>query len=179
MLLRLQINKELELRTFQVEDAPILFSLTDKNRAYLRQWLPWLDRTKTIQDSAGFINFANQEAQDKVGMTFGIWQNNELVGVCSFQKINKTNKAANIGYWISKDQSGRGLARTVTQKLINYAFNELQLHRIEIRCAKDNIGSQKVAEASGLKYEGLSRDCEWLYDHFVDHKVYSILRTEN
>lgn len=178
MQTHLQINNDLELKAFQSSDAHTLFALTDKNRAYLRDWLPWLDRTKSVEASEGFIKFATQEAQDNIGMTFGVWLKGELVGVCSYQKINKPNRAANIGYWISKDHSGRGLARTVTHKLIQYGFAELNFHRIEIRCATGNVGSQKVAEACGLKFEGVSRDCEWLYDHFVDHKVYAILSAD-
>lgn len=174
----LQISSELEIKRLEMADAQALFAITEKNRNYLREWLPWLDRTKTVQDSEGFIKFANQEAQDNVGMTFGVWLKSELVGVCSYQKINKTNRAANIGYWISQDYAGRGLARAVTKALIANAFQGLKIHRIEIRCAEGNIGSQKVAEACGLKYEGLSRDCEWLYDHFVDHKVYAILSSD-
>jgi ribosomal-protein-serine acetyltransferase len=175
----LKINDKLELRPFKSEDAAELFALTEKNREYLRQWLPWLDRTRTEKDSAEFIVFTASEANKGVGFTFGLFKNAVLVGVASFQNINKTNRAANIGYWISRDQAGQGFARAMTKAMIQHAFQSMNLNRIEIRCAAENVASQKVAEACGLSYEGYARSCEWLYDHFVDHKTYSILSSDS
>jgi ribosomal-protein-serine acetyltransferase len=171
-------NENLTLKTLAIENAAELFAMTDKNRSYLRQWLPWLDHTKSVADSKGFIEFSHKEIESNVGLVLGVWSMNRLVGVCSLQKINKTNRAANIGYWISADEAGKGFARSATKTLMEYAFYKLNIHRIEIRCATENVASQKVAESCGLKFEGISRDAEWLYDHFVSHKIYGILSTD-
>lgn len=175
MSLRLQPTKDIQLKTFEIQEAPLLFGLTDKNRSYLREWLPWLDNTNTAQDSEGFIQFTLKELAEESGIVFGVWNKEQLVGVCSFQKLSKGNRSGSIGYWISQDQAGQGVARTATQALIKYGLTELNLHRIEIRCATENYASQKVAEACGLQLEGVSQDAEWLYDHFVNHKVYAII----
>jgi ribosomal-protein-serine acetyltransferase len=58
---------------------------------------------------------------------------------------------------------------------INYAFNELKLNRVEIRCAVENSKSRAIPEGLGFKNEGTIREAEWLYDHFVDHIVYGML----
>ena len=56
----LKIDVELELRMLQLEDAEGLFALTDKNRTYLKTWLPWLDKTQSAQDTKKFIESAEQ-----------------------------------------------------------------------------------------------------------------------
>lgn len=61
---------------------------------------------------------------------------------------------------------------------INHAFSELQLNRVEIRCAVGNTKSRAIPERLGFTNEGTIRDGEWLYDHFVNHIVYGILAME-
>ena len=62
--------------------------------------------------------------------------------------------------------------------LIRYAFEQLQLNRVEIRVAVGNYKSRAIPERLGLVKEGMIREAEWLYDHFVDHIVYGVLAKE-
>ncbi len=62
--------------------------------------------------------------------------------------------------------------------LVDYAFAKLQLNRVEIRCATGNLRSQAIPERLGFTREGTLREGEWLYDHFVDLIVYSMLARE-
>lgn len=55
-MIRLKINNELELKGFKLEEANELFALINENRTYLREWLPWVDGTKSVQDSKAFID---------------------------------------------------------------------------------------------------------------------------
>jgi ribosomal-protein-serine acetyltransferase len=61
---------------------------------------------------------------------------------------------------------------------VEAGFHELGLNRIEIRCATGNKRSRSVAERLGFKPEGILRQSEWLYDHYVDHAVYAMLHEE-
>ena len=62
--------------------------------------------------------------------------------------------------------------------LIEHAFKELRLNRIEIRCAVDNQKSRSIPVRLCFKEEGFLHEAEWLYDHFVDHVVYAMLAKE-
>jgi ribosomal-protein-serine acetyltransferase len=62
--------------------------------------------------------------------------------------------------------------------LLDYAFRNLGMNRVEIRCATGNTRSRAIPERLGFKEEGTVRQAEWLYDHYVDHVVYSMLRDE-
>ncbi len=62
-----------------------------------------------------------------------------------------------------------------SQALVSHAFDHAQLNRVEIRCATGNDKSRAIPVRLGFREEGLLRDAEWLYDHFVDHIVYAML----
>ena len=55
---------------------------------------------------------------------------------------------------------------------------ELQLNRIEIRAAIGNVKSQAIPEKLGFAKEGCVREAEWLYDHYVDHIIYGMLKSD-
>jgi ribosomal-protein-serine acetyltransferase len=72
----------------------------------------------------------------------------------------------------------KGFGRGAVSKILEHAFDELKLNRVSIACAVENIASQRIPEALNFKFEGIKREADWLYDHFVDHKIYSLLRSE-
>jgi ribosomal-protein-serine acetyltransferase len=62
--------------------------------------------------------------------------------------------------------------------LVDHAFEELGLNRVSIACATENKESCAILERLGFRREGIVRQAEWLYDHFVDHVVYATLASE-
>lgn len=172
------IDEDISLRMLTNNDADRLFEITDQSRIYLREWLPWVDQTKTIKDSEAFIQMSIQMYIDRIGLTTGIFYKNVLVGVAGFNRIDWENKIGYIGYWLANDYQGRGIMTRAVRALINFAFNEYELNRIDIRAASGNIKSQAIPKRLGFTNEGLLRQTEWLYDHFVDHIVYGLLKSE-
>ena len=62
--------------------------------------------------------------------------------------------------------------------LLQYAFEDLQLNKVEIRAAVGNAKSRAIPERLGFTKEGTIREAEWLYDHYVDHVAYGMLASE-
>lgn len=62
--------------------------------------------------------------------------------------------------------------------MIDYAFNQLKLNRVMIRAATENKKSRSIPERLGFQMEGCNKQSEWLYDHFVDLVIYSILKED-
>ncbi len=171
-------RENLELRLREEADANVFFSLIDKNRTYLRQWLPWVDATKTVGDTLKYIqscisNFEKQESVD-----FGIWYDNQWVGSIGFHYWDKINRKDTIGYWLAEDFQGKGIVTDSVKALIKYGFEKMNLNRIEILCAVENTKSVAIPERLGFTNEGVCRQNEWLYDHFIDAVAYSILVSE-
>jgi ribosomal-protein-serine acetyltransferase len=63
-----------------------------------------------------------------------------------------------------------------TACLTDYAFREQDCNRVILHCAVGNLKSRAVAERLGFVQEGILREAEWLYDHYVDLVVYSMLK---
>ncbi len=160
------------LKLIEKDDADELFALVDRNRTYLREWLPWLDMTNEVKDVEVFIERSLKQHEEGVGQAHLIIEGNEIRGVCGFNKIDKTNRSAFIGYWLSADAQGRGLMTKACRELERIAFEELDMNKVEIHAAEGNKPSRAVAERLGYQETGRSLDAEWLYDHFVSFVLY-------
>lgn len=177
-MITLPVDYGLRLDQLQPADTEELFALTDANRAHLRRWLPWLDQSRVPAATAGFIDFSVREAQAGNGLNLGIFEQNILVGVCGYVRIDALNRCAHIGYWLAADAQGRGIMTRAVTALCLYGFTKRDFHRQVIYCAEGNRASAAVAERCGFRFEGIARDGEWLYDHFVNLRCYSRLRTD-
>ncbi len=174
----LKIDSELELRQLSERDGTTLFDLTDKNRRYLRQWLPWLDDTTSVIDTLQFINAVTNKASGNSGYTFGILHCGVLAGVIAQHQLDRANRAAELGYWLDEDRQGLGIMTRAAERLVEFAFDNQYCNRVVLRCAAENLKSRGIPERLGFVQEGVLRDAEWLYDHFVDLAVYSMLKRD-
>lgn len=169
------LDPDTELRILEIRHAPRLFALVDANRLHLRQWLPWVDATKSADDSRVFIDLTLRQLAQSNGFHAGIWNQGELAGVIGHHRIDWTNGATTLGYWLGETFQGKGLMTRAVQAFVHHGFVDLKLNRFEIRCALGNQRSRAIPERLGFKPEGVLRDAEWLYDHFVDHVIYAQL----
>ncbi|TFJ91976.1 GNAT family N-acetyltransferase [Lentibacillus salicampi] len=173
-----EIDEEMALKHLEIHDAAPLFQLTEESRETLRPWLAWVDLTKTADDSKSFIESTLKQFAERSGLTTGILYHGELAGVVGFNDFNWRNSIGTIGYWLGSSYEGKGIMTRAVSGLIDYAFNSLELNRIEIRAASGNQKSRAIPERLGFEQEGQIRQAEWLYDHYVDHVVYGILAQE-
>ncbi|WP_026772418.1 MULTISPECIES: GNAT family N-acetyltransferase [Sediminibacillus] len=173
-----QVDDEIQLKLMELSDAEELFALTDSSRDYLREFLRWVDGTTTEEDTQAFIQSGLQHFADNKSLTTAILYQGKIAGVIGFHEISWNNKSASIGYWLGENHQGKGIMSRSVKALTSYGFDRLDLNRIEIRAAAENVKSRAIPEKLGFTKEGCIRQAEWLYDHFVDHVVYGMLATE-
>lgn len=176
----LEINKDLNLRSFEETDAKEFYQLTIQSKSYLRKWLGWLDNINTIEDTVTSIQSRLKEPLESNGLqiNFAIIFEGKIVGTIGLNKIDKRNNIGKIGYWLGEEYQGRGIMTEAFQKIVDYGFNTLQLNRIEVRVAERNHQSRAIPIRFEFQEEGILREAEWLYDHYVDHVLYSLLSSE-
>lgn len=172
------IDKDIELRLLDNNHVEEMFKSTDSCRNHLRKWLPWVDGTKTSEDTKNFIEMTKKQFASGNGFQAGIWYKGEFSGVIGYHGIDWSNKSVSIGYWLDERYVGKGIMTKACRAFVDYAFNDLKLHRVEIRCAENNYKSRAIPERLGFTKEGLIRQSEWLYDHYVNHFVYGMLASE-
>jgi ribosomal-protein-serine acetyltransferase len=172
------LEDDIELRFLSEPDGPDLFGLTDRNRAHLRAWLPWVDATRTVNDTRAFIRTAVEQGLHGDGFQAGIWYHGELAGVVGYHRIDWRQRRVALGYWLGQEFEGKGIMTRSCRVLVDHAFNRFGLERVEIRAATGNVRSRAIPVRLGFRDEGVVRRAEWLYDHFVDHVVYAMSRDD-
>ncbi len=161
-----------------LDDTAELFELIDDNRAYLRRWLDFLDATVIPGDTRAFIESTIEQYEKHRACTCAIRVEGTIVGVIGHYFIDWENHFAHLGYWLAEPWQGRGLVTRACAAFVEHAFRDLGLNRVELTCGTGNRRSRAVPERLGFTHEGTLRQAEWLYDHFVDHEVYGLLRSE-
>lgn len=179
-MLEYKLNDDITLRMFNTDDADELFELTIASKPYLREWLGWLDYIETVEDSKRNIEGRIKGLIETGGRpkSFAIMYKGELAGTIGFNEIDRGIQCGTIGYWLGQDFQGKGIMSQAFEKVIEYGFRDLKLNKTEIRVATENVKSRALPERFGFKEEGVIRDAEWLYDRYVDHVVYGLLRDE-
>lgn len=172
------VGEHIEISVLTDDDADRLFALTDNNRTHLRQWLPWVDDTRNVEDTREFIASSLRRYREDVGMSCGIHYRGNLAGVIGFNTIDWMNFKTEIGYWLGADFQGLGLITKACRAMIDHAFLDLELNKVEIRCAAGNTRSCAIPQRLGFTQEGIARQAEWLYDHYVDLILYGMLSSE-
>ncbi len=170
-----KINPGLELRLLQPADAPALFALVDANRASLREWLPWVDDTVKVADSAKFIAGALRERAATRAFASGIWASGRLVGVIRHNRIDWAARIAFPGWWLEPGSQGQGIMSACCRALFEHAFTQLQVHRIVVGVAIGNLRGEALVRRLGFTPLSTLRHAEWLNGRGVDHIIYSLL----
>jgi ribosomal-protein-serine acetyltransferase len=158
--------------------AEELFALTDRNRLFLRQWLPWLDYTCTADDTRKFLEQQIQRFSRGESLHVTIFSDGVIAGVAGFNSLDRTNGIGYIGYWLGEEFTGKGIMTSVVRDLVEVGASYYSLQKIDIRCATGNSRSRAIPERLGFSHEGTLRRAERVYDQRLDHEVYALLIQE-
>lgn len=166
--------------TPSLELAQEIFNVVDASRNEIGEWLIWVENTNNVIDTMKFLIELEKKESDQKQVSYGIYINNAYTGQIGLVDIDPTNSNVEIGYWMNSKFAGQGIMSEAVKVLEQYVFSELDIHRIQIRAATDNIGSNKVALKNNYLLEGTMREDHFLQtkNSFVDTNVYSKLKKD-
>jgi ribosomal-protein-serine acetyltransferase len=168
-----------ELRLVEERHAPAIFAAVDRERESLRRWLPWVDATRAEDDVLAFIRRSLEQFASNKGFAAAIWVDGCVAGSVGTHPIEWLHRKAEMGYWLAREFQGRGIATAAARAVTGHALVELELNRLEIRCAVENTKSSAIAKRLGFTYEGTLREAGLQADgRYSDLEVYSMLRRE-
>lgn len=177
-MFELKVNENVSLTLLEKRDAKELFTLVNESRNYLREWLPWVDNMQHEADYEPIIEMWLKQFSSEDGFQAGISYQGKIVGMVGFHGIDWMNKKTSIGYWLAEEYQGKGIMTDAVRSLLDIAFTTYKLNRVEILCGVENVKSRHIPERLGFKEDGIVRDAEFLYDHFHDCMLYSMLAKE-
>ena len=174
-----EIDQDIKLSLSIPQYAEELFELTDKNRDFLRQWLPWLDNVQEVSDTREFLKLQLPRFQKGQALHITIFYQERIAGVVGFNQIDSINNIGYIGYWLGEEYNGRGIMTKSVKELIEIGYSYYSLNRIDIRCAIENSRSRAIPERLKFKNEGIIRNAEKVYDKYLNHVVYGLLKNDS
>ncbi|HEV2660378.1 MAG TPA: GNAT family protein, partial [Ktedonobacteraceae bacterium] len=95
-----------------------------------------------------------------------------------YHPIDRTKSQVEIGYWLAAPFQGKGIMTKACRVMVDYAFTRLGVQKVVIRCALGNTRSCAIPQRLGFQHEGIVKQGEWLYDHFVDLNVFGMLASD-
>lgn len=105
-------------------------------------------------------------------------EHNKMIGTCGFTRIDEENNVVEIGYVINPNYWGLGIATEAVEKIIEFAFAELQANRVEAKFIFGNEASLAVMKKVGMKFEGYQREAMLVKGRYKTIGTASILKSE-
>ena len=152
------LREDFDLRLLEEHHAPEVFAAVERNRDHLRQWLPWVEAATAEDDVIAFIRSTLEMFAAHDGFTAGIWHRERVAGVIGTHRIDWRNRRVELGYWLAHEFEGRGIITDACRVAINHLFREMDLNRVEIRCAPQNVRSQHIPLKLGFKLETILKN---------------------
>jgi ribosomal-protein-serine acetyltransferase len=168
------------IRRYCAEDASLLFEAARESVNEMFTWMPWCQRNYSLEDSFTFIKSSEAAWSQKREFDFAVLdpQTGSFLGGVSLNQFNYDHNFANLGYWVRSSSTGRGVASAAALLAARLGFEDLGLHRIEIVAAAGNVASQKVAEKTKAKREGMLRNRLLLHERPHDAVMYSLVAAD-
>ncbi|MGJ1447780.1 GNAT family N-acetyltransferase [Sphingobacterium spiritivorum] len=176
--MEIRIDEHIKLQQTSPEHAGGLLEAVDQNRDHLSRFLPWVGNMQKVTDFDQYIQYCIDLYDQQQEISFVILSDQTIVGRIGLHHINQQNKSAAIGYWLNRDMEGKGIISRSCRKIIDLAFNEFGLNRIEIKAAVENTKSQAIPQRLGFQREGILRQSELVNGIFLDLVIFSMLKDE-
>ena len=173
-----RLRPDLDLRLLEERHAAPVFALVDRDREYLREWLPWVDSTLRQEDSLSFIRASLEQFASNSGFAAGVWWNEQFVGVVGTHKIDWLNRKVELGYWLGKNFQGQGIMTDASRSAVTHLLVEMDLNRVTIQCATGNAKSCAIPRRLGFSLEGTMRDGQLLNGRYEDLLMFAMLRRD-
>jgi ribosomal-protein-serine acetyltransferase len=174
----LPIDDTIQLESIQLIYADTIFSAIDQNRSFLRKWLPFVDQTSNVSDTRAFIQSVIKKPSGERDEVYLIWFKGEFAGLIGFKDTDCINTKTELGYWLIEKFQGRGIMIRSVKKLMDFAFRNLSMNRIQIKVAIGNSASSAIPKKLNFCFEGIEREGEKHKNKYLNLEVYSCLKKE-
>ncbi|PFG13094.1 GNAT family N-acetyltransferase [Bacillus sp. es.036] len=145
---------EVRIHRLQESDAESLFHFEVANRSFFNKMVP--DRG---EDYYKFETFNDKLVQLITEQSLGLStfylvrdENGTIIGRINLVDFNHSNQSVELGYRISENQSGKGMATLGVKRVLDEVYHQNKIKHISARTTKDNLASQKVLENNGFTY---------------------------
>jgi len=146
-----------ELRPLDSSCVSGLYEAAIESKAHVAPWLPWLHANYCKQDTENWAAIVVDAWNNATKFEFVIYDREDgaVAGCCGLNNIVQEHAMCNLGYWVRASKLRQGAATQAIALIKAFAFDQLEMKRLEIVVVEENCASRGVAEKSGAIYEGL------------------------
>lgn len=161
----------------ELSDGDELWEAVEGSRWHLERWLPWVPFNTTREASVRYAEacVADWDAGRAVRFAIRDRQSRALLGVVGLDSCVHLHRSCELGYWLRRDATGRGLMTEAATASVEFAFSRMSMHRIRCAAATDNLQSLRVIQRLGFRFEGIARQAELVQARWLDHAVFAKL----
>lgn len=167
-----------ELRPLEPWHADDFLAYIDRGREYIGQHIALADRVTDLESSRAYLQGYAEKAASDTGRIWGIWSDGKLVGSVLFRMMDLEFGYAEAGCSLEPAAVGKGLVTRAMRLIIDWAFEERGLHRVEWLASVANRPSVAVAQRLGMTKEGVLRGCYPHRGQRLDMELWSVLAPE-
>lgn len=162
---KIQLDQNIELRATAPDWAAEKYTAALASRDHLLPWLTWVHFYEDCETAEAGIEkmreFQVRKAEEfskDAGYTYDIFYDGVFAGSIELMNVDRFNQTCEIGYWLAKDFTGRGIITKAVNLLTDLAFEKLEMHCVVIRAADKNMTSRAVAERCGFEFDATLRE---------------------
>jgi ribosomal-protein-alanine N-acetyltransferase len=163
------------LREFRSADAVAAWAWLGDDEAVRYVPLGPLDEAGSVDYVEQLISEARRSPRDAYTLAIVEQGSGEVVGSVALGIDSRVHRRAEIGYILRRDRWGRGYAAEAAGLVIDFAFEQLGMHRVWAVCDPDNPASQRVLEKCALRGEGRLRHDLLVHGEWRDSLLYAAL----
>ena len=164
---------QVTLAVVESDDVPFLVETV--NDPSVRNGLAHA-RPKTERDEREWVEDVTDPSSDDVHLLVCV--DGDPVGVIGLDRVSERTGFGELGYYVKPDAWGQGYATDAAETLVDYAFGELRLHRVQAKAFDSNPASRRVLEKVGFEHEGVLRGHWYRNGSHEDVHVYGLLEPE-
>jgi len=169
--------ERVSLRHLEQSDTDSLFEIFSDREA-LRFWgfPPFNERAEAAKLLGEIHDYFRQKTLFQWGIALNA--DDQIIGTSTLFQFDEKSRRAEIGYILSRRHWGKGLATEALTALLDFAFEKMNLHRIEADIEPRNAASVKIVERLGFVREGYLRERWIVGDEIQDSLFYGLLRSD-
>ncbi len=168
----------IKIRKIRKSDAEAIAENINDKELIRRLANPHIPYPYKVSDARSFIAHAIWAWKKGTQYVFAVEDNGEFVGIIDLHEVDKRNKKAAVGAWLGRKYWGKGYGTKALKLILQFAFKELKLHRVEGIAFEWNVASRRIMEKVGFKFEGMRRESFKLNGKYQNEVIYGILRDE-
>ncbi|WP_422723689.1 GNAT family N-acetyltransferase [Jeotgalibacillus soli] len=153
-------SERLHMRMPQPGDGKTVYEAINVSIEELKPWLPFAQKEQSLGEVEANIREAHTQFLKREDLRFLVFhkETGEFIASSGLHRINWEIPKFEIGYWIDSRHSGNGYITEAVKGISDFAFQELNANRVEIRCDARNKRSRAVPERLGFELEGVLKN---------------------